>query len=147
LEELFAAEDEHLEGALAVSTNFAWRLDVDRDWVKQQRRQFRCIPEDAEAAELKQERAKGGTQFLKVVPAAFDSTLLFHGASVPAFYARRWQTEHIPGDRAGLDKLALRFSGGAPKGVFRYKPAEEANNDWDQWQKERVQRRMKMLSE
>jgi hypothetical protein len=55
--------------------------------------------------------------------------------------------EHIPGDRAGLDKLALRFGGGAPKGVFRYKTAEEANNDWDQWQKERVQRRMKMLSE
>jgi hypothetical protein len=48
------------------------------------------------------------------------------------------------GDRKGLDALVLRFGGGAPKGVFRYKCQEEANRDRDEWTSERVQRRMKM---
>lgn len=51
------------------------------------------------------------------------------------------------GDRAGLDALGLHFGGGAPKGVFRYKTAEEANRDQDKWMIERAQRRMKMSSE
>jgi hypothetical protein len=55
--------------------------------------------------------------------------------------------EHVPGDRQGLDRLALELGGGAPKGIFRYRSADEANRDWDQWQSERVQRRIKMLSE
>jgi hypothetical protein len=50
------------------------------------------------------------------------------------------------GDRAGLDALALRFGGGAPKGVFRYRTQEEANRDWDQWLSERVQRRTRTSS-
>src|SRR5579864_2206842 len=52
-----------------------------------------------------------------------------------------------PGDRAGLDALALRFGGGAEKGVFRYKTAEEANRDSDRWMSERAQRRMRMSVE
>ena len=51
------------------------------------------------------------------------------------------------GDRAGLDALVLKFGGGAPKGVFRYRTQEEANRDWDQWLSERVQRRMTMSAE
>jgi hypothetical protein len=51
------------------------------------------------------------------------------------------------GDRAGLDALVLRFGGGAPKGIFRYRTQEEANLDWDRWQSERVQRRTKTCSE
>lgn len=54
--------------------------------------------------------------------------------------------EHAPGDRNGLDSLVLRFGGGAPKGVFRYKNAREANEDWERWLSERVQRRMKTSS-
>ena len=50
------------------------------------------------------------------------------------------------GDRPNLDSLGLRFGGGAPKGVFRYKSAEEANRDQDRWMIERAQRRMKMSS-
>ena len=50
------------------------------------------------------------------------------------------------GDRAGLDALVLRFGGGAPKGVFRYKSAEEANRDQDRWMIERAQRRTKTSS-
>lgn len=46
------------------------------------------------------------------------------------------------GDRKGLDALVLKFGGGAPKGVFRYKTQEEANRAWNEWIKERVQRRM-----
>jgi hypothetical protein len=45
------------------------------------------------------------------------------------------------GDRDGLDELVLALGGGAPKGVFRYRNQEEANRDWDQWMRERVQRR------
>jgi len=48
------------------------------------------------------------------------------------------------GDRPGLDALVLRFGGGAPKGVFRYKSAEEANRDQERWMIERAQRRTKM---
>jgi hypothetical protein len=48
---------------------------------------------------------------------------------------------HRPGDRAGLDALVLEFGGGAPKGVFRYRTAEEANRDQDRWIAERVRRR------
>jgi len=55
--------------------------------------------------------------------------------------------EHGSGDRKGLDALVLRFGGGAPKGVFRYRNAEEANADWDRWLRERVQRRMKTSAE
>lgn len=55
--------------------------------------------------------------------------------------------KHIAGDRAGLDALALKFGGGAKKGVFRYKTQEEANRDWDRWMSERVQRRIKTSSE
>ncbi len=51
------------------------------------------------------------------------------------------------GDRDGLDSLVLKFGGGAKKGVFRYKNAEEANRDWDQWMSERVQRRIRTSSE
>ncbi len=51
------------------------------------------------------------------------------------------------GDRAGLDALVLKFGGGAPKGVFRYRTQEEANRDWDKWMSERAQRRMKTSSE
>ena len=51
------------------------------------------------------------------------------------------------GDRAGLDALVLKFGGGAPKGVFRYQTAQEANRDWDRWMSERVQRRIKTSSE
>ena len=51
------------------------------------------------------------------------------------------------GDRAGLDALVLKFGGGAKKGVFRYRTQEEANRDWDQWMRERVQRRTKTSSE
>jgi hypothetical protein len=51
------------------------------------------------------------------------------------------------GDRAGLDALVLRFGGGAPKGVFRYKSHEDANRDWDRWMSERVQRRTKTSAE
>ncbi|MBX3191006.1 MAG: hypothetical protein KF819_28680 [Labilithrix sp.] len=47
------------------------------------------------------------------------------------------------GDRAALDALVLKFGGGAKKGVLRYRTAEEANRDWDQWMSERVQRRLK----
>lgn len=54
--------------------------------------------------------------------------------------------KHGSGDRAGLDALVLQFGGGAPKGVFRYKTQEEANRDWEQWMKERVQRRTKTSS-
>lgn len=50
--------------------------------------------------------------------------------------------KHAPGDRAGLDDLALRFGGGAKKGVYRYRTAEEANRDWDQWMIERARRRI-----
>lgn len=53
---------------------------------------------------------------------------------------------HAPGDRPGLDALVLRFGGGAPKGVFRYRTQEEANRDWERWMSERVQRRMKTSS-
>ncbi len=51
------------------------------------------------------------------------------------------------GDREGLDELVLRFGGGAKKGVFRYRSQEEANREWEQWISERVQRRIKTLSE
>ncbi len=51
-----------------------------------------------------------------------------------------------PGDRAGLDALVIRFGGGAPKGVFRYRTQEEANQDWDRWIRERVQQRIKTSS-
>ena len=51
------------------------------------------------------------------------------------------------GDRLGLDALVLHFGGGAPKGVFRYKSAEEANRDQERWMIERAQRRMKTSSE
>jgi hypothetical protein len=47
------------------------------------------------------------------------------------------------GDRVGLDALVLEFGGGAPKGVFRYRNAEEANRDQDRWIAERVRRRTK----
>jgi hypothetical protein len=52
-----------------------------------------------------------------------------------------------PGDRKGLDALVLRFGGGAPKGVFRYRSQEDANRDQDLWMSERVQRRTKTSSE
>jgi hypothetical protein len=45
------------------------------------------------------------------------------------------------GDRASLDQLVRRFGGGAEKGVFRYKCAEDANRDQDRWMIERAQRR------
>ncbi len=48
------------------------------------------------------------------------------------------------GDRKGLDALVLKFGGGAPKGVFRYKSQEEANRDRDEWTSERVRQRTKM---
>ncbi len=51
------------------------------------------------------------------------------------------------GDRAGLDALVLRFGGGAPKGVFRYRTQEEANEDQERWLSERVQRRTRTCSE
>lgn len=51
------------------------------------------------------------------------------------------------GDRAGLDALVLRFGGGAPKGVFRYKTAEEANRDQERWMIERAQRRTRTSAE
>lgn len=54
--------------------------------------------------------------------------------------------KHVEGDRRGLDELVLRFGGGAPKGVFRYRTAAEANRDWDQWMIERAQRRIKTSS-
>jgi hypothetical protein len=50
------------------------------------------------------------------------------------------------GDRDGLDALVLRFGGGAPKGVFRYRTQEEANQDQDRWMSERVQRRIETSS-
>lgn len=40
---------------------------------------------------------------------------------------------------AGLDALVLQFGGGAPKGVFRYKSAAEANEAQERWTTERVQ--------
>ena len=55
--------------------------------------------------------------------------------------------KHGEGDRKGLDELVLRFGGGAPKGVFRYRTAAEANRDWDQWMIERARRRTKTSSE
>jgi hypothetical protein len=54
--------------------------------------------------------------------------------------------KEAPGDRAGLDALVLKFGGGAKKGVFRYRTQEEANRDWEQWIRERVQRRIKTSS-
>jgi hypothetical protein len=51
------------------------------------------------------------------------------------------------GDRAGLDALVLKFGGGAPKGIFRYRTEEEANRDWSRWLSERVQRRSKTSAE
>ncbi len=51
------------------------------------------------------------------------------------------------GDRKALDALGLRYGGGAPKGVFRYKTAEDANRDQDRWMIERAQRRTKISSE
>ena len=48
------------------------------------------------------------------------------------------------GDRDGLDTLVLELGGGAVKGVFRYRSQEEANRDWDEWIRERVQRRIEM---
>ncbi|CAN5812264.1 hypothetical protein BH11MYX4_BH11MYX4_37420 [soil metagenome] len=51
------------------------------------------------------------------------------------------------GDRDGLDALVVKFGGGAPKGVFRYRTAADANRDWDRWTSERVQRRIKTSSE
>jgi hypothetical protein len=48
--------------------------------------------------------------------------------------------EEGQGDRAGLDALVLRFGGGAPKGVFRYRTQEEANEDQERWLRERVER-------
>lgn len=51
--------------------------------------------------------------------------------------------KHVAGDRRGLDALVLALGGGAPKGVFRYRTQEEANEDWDRWMRERVQRRTK----
>jgi hypothetical protein len=45
------------------------------------------------------------------------------------------------GGRASLDDLVLRFGGGAEKGVFRYKTAEEANRDQDRWMIERARQR------
>ena len=48
--------------------------------------------------------------------------------------------QHAAGDRQGLDALVLRFGGGAPKGVFRYRTQEEANRDWSRWTSERVRR-------
>jgi len=54
--------------------------------------------------------------------------------------------KHGSGDRTGLDALVLRFGGGAKKGVFRYRSQEEANRDWERWQSERVQQRMKTSS-
>ena len=51
--------------------------------------------------------------------------------------------KHGTGDRAGLDALVLKFGGGAPKGVFRYRTQEEANRDWERWKSERVRRLMK----
>lgn len=48
------------------------------------------------------------------------------------------------GDRNALDALVLQFGGGAPKGVFRYKSAREANEAQEQWTTERVQQRMKI---
>lgn len=53
---------------------------------------------------------------------------------------------HVEGDRNGLDELVRAFGGGAPKGVFRYRTAEEANRDWDQWMIERARRRTGMSS-
>ena len=47
------------------------------------------------------------------------------------------------GDRKALDALVLQFGGGAPKGVFRYKNAREANEAQERWTTERVQQRMK----
>jgi hypothetical protein len=55
--------------------------------------------------------------------------------------------EEGSGDRDGLDALVLKFGGGAPKGVFRYRTADEANRDWDRWLSERVRRRIKTSSE
>ena len=52
--------------------------------------------------------------------------------------------KHGSGDRTGLDALVLRFGGGAPKGVFRYKSQEAANRDRDRWTSERVRLRTKM---
>jgi hypothetical protein len=46
--------------------------------------------------------------------------------------------KHAEEDRKGLDALALRFGGGAPKGVFRYRSHEEANEDCDRWTQQRV---------
>ncbi len=51
------------------------------------------------------------------------------------------------GDRRALDALVTRFGGGAPKGVFRYKSAEEAKRDQERWMIERVQQRTKMSNE
>jgi hypothetical protein len=52
--------------------------------------------------------------------------------------------QHATGDRDGLDALVLAFGGGAPKGVFRYRDQQEANQDQDRWTSERVQRRIGM---
>jgi hypothetical protein len=51
------------------------------------------------------------------------------------------------GDRKALDALVLRYGGGAPKGVFRYRTAEEANRDQDRWMIERARRRTTTSSE
>jgi hypothetical protein len=51
-----------------------------------------------------------------------------------------------PGDRKGLDALVLKFGGGAPKGVFRYRTQDDANRDQDRWMSERAQRRTKTSS-
>lgn len=55
--------------------------------------------------------------------------------------------QRSPGDREGLDALVLKFGGGAPKGVFRYRSQEEANRDQERWLRERVQQRTKTSSE
>ena len=56
--------------------------------------------------------------------------------------------KRTPGDgnRKALDALVLRYGGGAPKGVCRYKSAEEANRDQDRWMIERARRRMTISS-
>lgn len=53
---------------------------------------------------------------------------------------------HVEGDRNGLDELVRKFGGGAPKGVFRYRTAEDANRDWDQWMIERARQRIETSS-
>jgi hypothetical protein len=51
------------------------------------------------------------------------------------------------GGREALDALLLRFGGGARKGVFRYRTADEANRDQDRWMIERARRRTTISSE